>query len=53
MKPDSSAVTPEHLYKERGFILYLGFVVVLLAAAFVVEIPWLHWFLTSAFTRQH
>jgi 4-hydroxybenzoate polyprenyltransferase len=51
MKPESAASTPEHLYRERGFISYLAFAVLLIGAAFVMDLTWLDWFLNNAFTR--
>jgi 4-hydroxybenzoate polyprenyltransferase len=53
MKPDSAASTPERLYLERGFVSYLGFVVLLIGVAFVMELPWLDWFLKNAFTGDN
>ncbi|MBW2377424.1 MAG: UbiA family prenyltransferase [Deltaproteobacteria bacterium] len=49
MKQESAASTPEHLYRETGFISYLAFVVLLTGIVFVVDIPWLDWFLNNAF----
>jgi 4-hydroxybenzoate polyprenyltransferase len=53
MKVDSAASTPEQLYRERGFIAYLSFVVVVIGIAFVVDLPWLDWFLKNAFTHAN
>lgn len=51
MKPESAASTPEHLHRERGFVLYLAITVLVISAAFVVDLPWLDWFLNNAFTE--
>jgi hypothetical protein len=51
MKSESAASTPEHLYRERGFVAYLAFVVLLIGAAFVMDLTWLDWFLNNAFTE--
>lgn len=45
MKPDSAAQSPEKLYRERGFSLYMGFLVLLFTLAFLVDIPALEWLL--------
>lgn len=39
MKPASAAQTPEHLYRERGFVLYIGLVALLMILAFLVDVP--------------
>lgn len=46
MKPDSAAQSPEKLYRERGFSLYMGFLVLLFTLAFLVDIPALEWLLS-------
>jgi 4-hydroxybenzoate polyprenyltransferase len=43
MLPDSPAQHPELLYKEWRFVLFLVFVAALVAAAFLVDLPWLDW----------
>ena len=53
MKSDSAASTPERLYRERGFVAYLSFVVVVIGIAFVLDLPWLDWFLKNAFTNSN
>jgi len=52
MKQESAASTPERLYRETGFIAYLTFVVLLTSVVFVVDLPWLDWFLQNAFTNN-
>jgi len=44
MKEDSIAQRPERMYKEKGFLAYVGFLGVVVAALFFVDIPWLHSF---------
>lgn len=46
MKPDSAAQSPEKLYRERGFSLFMGFLVLLFTFAFLVDIPALEWLLS-------
>lgn len=41
MKPASAAQTPERLYRERGFVAFLGLVAALMMLAFAVDLPWL------------
>ena len=43
MQPDSPAQRPERLYREWRFMLYLGFVTLLVVLAFLVDLPWLDW----------
>jgi decaprenyl-phosphate phosphoribosyltransferase len=50
MKQESAASTPERLYRETGFISYLVAVVLLIGLVFVVDLPWLDWFLNNAFS---
>ena len=52
MKQESAASTPERLYRETGFISYLAFVVLLIGIVFVVDLPWLDWFLNNAFSSS-
>lgn len=42
MKSTSAAQTPEKLYTEKGFVAYVGFVALLIAALFFVDLPWLN-----------
>jgi hypothetical protein len=51
MKAQSAAATPEHLYRERGFVAYLALVALVIGFAFVVDLPWLRWLLTNAFAE--
>ena len=51
MKEESAASTPERLYRETGFISYLAIVVLLIGIVFVVDLPWLDWFLQNAFSN--
>jgi 4-hydroxybenzoate polyprenyltransferase len=46
MKPDSAAQSPERLYQERGFSLYMAFLALLFALMFVIDIPALEWLLS-------
>lgn len=52
MKEASAAQTPERLYRERGFVLYLLLVVALVFAAFMVDVPSMTWFLENAFIAR-
>ena len=52
MKQESAASTPERLYRETGFISYLVLVVLLIGVVFVVDLPWLDWFLNNAFSSR-
>ncbi len=52
MKQESAASTPERLYRETGFISYLTLVVLLIGIVFVVDLPWLDWFLNNAFSSS-
>jgi decaprenyl-phosphate phosphoribosyltransferase len=52
MKQESAAATPERLYRETGFISYLVLVVLLIGMVFVVDLPWLDWFLNNAFSSS-
>jgi hypothetical protein len=49
LKVNSAASTPERLYREHGFTVYLLFVVLVIGIAFVFDIPPIHWFLQNAF----
>lgn len=49
MKPESAAQHPERLYREKGFIMYVGLVVIVLGGLLYVDIPALKWFLNNAF----
>ena len=51
LKPQSAASTPERLYREGGFALYLVFVVAIIGIAFLFDLPLLRWFLQNAFTE--
>jgi 4-hydroxybenzoate polyprenyltransferase len=52
MKPESAAQHPERLYRERGFIAYVGLVAFVLTALVYVDIPALKWFLNNAFLSE-
>jgi hypothetical protein len=41
---NSPAQRPEKLYQQKGFIAYLGFVVVLVIALMLIDIPFLEVF---------
>jgi 4-hydroxybenzoate polyprenyltransferase len=49
MKPDSPVQNPECLYREKSFIIYVVFFVILLGILLYIDIPWLRWFLGNAF----
>lgn len=42
LKPHSPTQTPEKLYKETGFILYVIVLSAAIAVMFFVDLPWLH-----------
>jgi len=42
MRPHSAAQDPETLYRERGFIAYVFFIVLVVMLLLVVDLPWLH-----------
>ena len=44
MKPVSSTQTPEKLYKEKKFISYVGFLIVIIVVLFFIDIPLLEMF---------
>jgi decaprenyl-phosphate phosphoribosyltransferase len=44
MKPVSSTQTPEKLYKEKKFISYVGFLVIIIVVLFFIDIPILEMF---------
>lgn len=48
MKPNSAAQHPEHMYQERGFVLFFIFVALLSIACFFIEIPGLSIFLQTS-----
>jgi len=52
MKADSAAQAPEKLYHEKKFMAYVTFVGLLMAALLVLDVPWLHVFLTDTFGVQ-
>jgi len=51
-KPNSAAQTPEHLYRERGFLVYVLFLASVVTLLLFVNLPWLHWFLENAFISK-
>lgn len=51
MKPNSTAQNPEHLYREKHFIGYIIFLVILVTALFIFDIPLLHFFLNNIFNE--
>ncbi|MBV8802713.1 MAG: prenyltransferase, partial [Gammaproteobacteria bacterium] len=50
MKYNSPVQNPEKLYKERGILVYIAILVVVVTALFYLKIPLLHWFLENSFT---
>jgi decaprenyl-phosphate phosphoribosyltransferase len=42
MQPESIAQTPEHLYRQKGFLALIGSIVMLFAVLLLVDIPLLH-----------
>lgn len=49
LRKDSVVQGPEKLHKEKNFMLYVGFLCLLLMVLFFVDIPWLQWFLKQSF----
>ncbi|MBN2381841.1 UbiA prenyltransferase family protein [bacterium] len=49
LKPNSIAQTPERLYQEKYFLLYIIFLIVLLSVLLAYDLPWLDWFLKNSF----
>jgi decaprenyl-phosphate phosphoribosyltransferase len=49
MKPNSPVQHPERLYRETLFIVYVIFVSILVNLLFVIDMPFLSWFLKDAF----
>jgi decaprenyl-phosphate phosphoribosyltransferase len=42
LKPNSAAAAPEHLFRERRFVLFVGLLCVIVGVLFYVDIPGLH-----------
>jgi 4-hydroxybenzoate polyprenyltransferase len=42
MRAQSVAQSPEHLYRERPFVLYAGALCVLIGLLFAIDLPWLN-----------
>jgi 4-hydroxybenzoate polyprenyltransferase len=49
MLPNSPAQRPEKLYSEKGFLIFIIFIVVLVTILFSLEWKPLHWFLNTVF----
>ncbi len=52
MGEDSAAQRPEQLYKQKAFMAFVIFTIVVAAALFFVEWPTLRWFLTNSFVSH-
>ncbi len=52
MKPNSPVQHPERLYKETLFIAYVILVSALVSLLFVIDLPFLSWFLKDAFITR-
>jgi hypothetical protein len=52
MKPNSPVQHPERLYRETLFIVYVIFVSILVNLLFVINLPFLAWFLKDAFITR-
>lgn len=52
MKYNSTSQNPELLYREKYFIGFVLFFVILVTALFIFDIPLLHWFLNNIFIEQ-
>ena len=52
MKPNSIVQNPETLYREKGFMIYLFCVVLIVILLFSFQLPWLSWFLANAFIEE-
>lgn len=53
LKPNSAAQHPEKMYKEKLFLLYVAFVVLLTIILISIRIPQLDWFLRNPFIIRH
>lgn len=49
---DSVVQHPEHLYKKKGFLMYIIFLCAVFIALFAFDIPGIHWFLDNAFISK-
>lgn len=49
MKPNSIAQTPEKLYHEKKFIIYLTLLIIMVLLLLVVDIPAMQWFLSNSY----
>ncbi|UNC93646.1 UbiA prenyltransferase family protein [Candidatus Contubernalis alkaliaceticus] len=52
MKKESAAQNPEHMYREKKFLLFTILLVVVVAALLFIDIPELTWLLDNAFIVQ-
>ncbi len=52
MKPSSPVQNPEHLYKEKGFMSYLVFLIAIISILLFYDLSGLNWFLKNAFIMQ-
>lgn len=52
LKPNSSAQHPEYMYKEKGFLAYVAFVVIATFVCLRVQIPSMHVLLENAFVSE-
>lgn len=42
MRADSAAQSPEKLYREKPFVLYVAALTILITLLFFIDLPWLH-----------
>lgn len=52
MKNNSTAQNPEHLYHEKYFYAYVIFLILVVCALLLLDLPFLHIFLTNSFISQ-
>ncbi len=52
MKKDSAAQNPEHMYREKKFLIFTVVLVVVVTALLFIDIPELTWLLDNAFIVQ-
>ncbi|MDJ0950175.1 MAG: UbiA prenyltransferase family protein [Alphaproteobacteria bacterium] len=51
MRPDSVTQRPEKLYTEKKFVLYVAFLAILIVTLFIVDLPWLNFFVEHRLLR--
>lgn len=52
LKPNSTAQNPERLCREKPFVVYIIFLIVLTGALLFFDLSWLDWFLRNSFISK-